>query len=102
MMRTSARMATRVVTRVVIRDAACQRSEHAANPREPNRNTMTKASGTPLNKPCTQDAVTVEGDLEGGNRADGAAKGRGKQVNNGHSRSTTDTRKPALTRHATL
>jgi hypothetical protein len=47
-------------------------------------------------------AVAVEDDLEGGKRADGAEKGRETPVNNGHSRSTTDTRKPALTRGATL
>jgi hypothetical protein len=40
--------------------------------------------------------------LEGGKRADGAAKGRVTPVNNGHSRSTTDTRKPDLTRDVTL
>jgi hypothetical protein len=40
--------------------------------------------------------------VEGGKRADGAEKGREAQVNNGHSRSTTDTRKPTLTWDATL
>ncbi len=47
-------------------------------------------------------AVAVEDDLEGGRRADGAARGRVTQVNKGHSRSTTDTRKRTLTRDATL
>lgn len=42
-----------------------------------------------------------EGDSEGGKRADGAEKGRVTQVNNGHSRSTTVTRKPALTWYVT-
>jgi hypothetical protein len=40
--------------------------------------------------------------LEGGKRADGAAKGRVTPVNNGHSRSTTVIRKASLTRGATL
>jgi hypothetical protein len=47
-------------------------------------------------------ALAVEGDLEGGKRADGAEKGRETPVNNGHSRSTTDTRKPSLTWDVTL
>jgi len=47
-------------------------------------------------------AVAVEDDPEGGKRADGAGKGRVTPVNNGHSRSTTVTRKPGLIRDATL
>ena len=39
---------------------------------------------------------------EDGNRTDGTGKGRGTPVTNGHSRSTTDTRKPDVTRGATL
>jgi hypothetical protein len=46
--------------------------------------------------------VAFDDDLEGGKRADGAAKGRVTPVNYGHSRLTTDTRKAALTRDATL
>jgi hypothetical protein len=42
------------------------------------------------------------GDPEGGQRADGAGKGRVTPVNNDHSRSTTVTRKPILTRDAAL
>jgi hypothetical protein len=40
--------------------------------------------------------------VEGGKRADGAAKGRETPVNNGHSRLTTVARKLALTWGATL
>jgi hypothetical protein len=64
---------------------------------------MARTLRTPLNRPSQGNtAVAVEVDPEGGKRADEAGKGRVTQVNSGHSRSPTVTRKPALTRDATL
>jgi hypothetical protein len=57
---------------------------------------------TPISCYSMQQLGGIDLDLQDGNRTDGTGKGRETPVTNGHSRSTTVTRKPGLTRGATL
>ena len=50
------------------------------------------------NRSRSQDYASIDGRSEGGERADGAAKGRQMQASTGHWRSLPDTRKRILTR----